>query len=81
MADEVQLLEKQIPKIEVKVGLSLGEIIAALKSLDEEDRELFIENLLAALNPEYLKSIEEARKDYREGRVIPLSTSDFPTPL
>ena len=81
MADEVQLLEKQIPKIEVKVGLSLGEIIAALKSLDEEDRELFIENLLAALNPEYLKSIEEARKDYREGRVIPLSTSGFPTPL
>jgi len=71
MADEVQLLEKQIPKIEVKVGLSLGEIIAALKSLDEEDRELFIENLLAALSPEYLKSIEEARKDYREGRVIP----------
>jgi len=41
-----------------------------LKSLDDEDREFFIENLLSALSPEYLKSIEDARKDYKEGRVL-----------
>ncbi|MFC1712754.1 hypothetical protein ACFL6S_03745 [Candidatus Poribacteria bacterium] len=35
-----------------------------------EEKEFFLENLLAALSPKYLKSIEEARKDYREGRII-----------
>jgi len=65
-----QSLEKQTSKVELKVNLSLGDLISALKMLDEEDREFFIENLLAALSPEYLKSIEEARRDYREGRVL-----------
>ena len=65
-----QSLEKQTPKVEFKVNLSLSDLISALKMLDEEDREFFVENLLAALSPEYLKSIEEARKDYKEGRVL-----------
>jgi len=37
--------------------------------LGERKRESFLENLLAATSPEYLKSIEEARRDYKEGRV------------
>jgi hypothetical protein len=65
-----QSLEKQTSKVELKINLSLGDLISALKMLDEEDREFFIENLLASLSPEYLKSIEEARRDYREGRVL-----------
>ena len=65
-----QVVEKQSPKVEFKVNLSLNELIVALRSLDAEDREFFLENLLAALSPEYLKSIEEARQDYKEGRTI-----------
>jgi hypothetical protein len=68
--NNAQSLEKQTPKVEFKVNLSLSDLISALKMLDEEDGEFFIENLLAALSPEYLKSIEEARRDYKEGRVL-----------
>jgi hypothetical protein len=35
----------------------------------KEQRKLFLEDLLASTSPEYLESIQEARKDYREGRV------------
>ena len=70
MVSNAQSLEKQTSKVELKINLSLGDLISALKMLDEEDREFFIENLLAALSPEYLKSIEEARQDYKEGQVL-----------
>jgi hypothetical protein len=70
VVSNAQSLEKQTSKVELKINLSLGDLISALKMLDEEDREFFIENLLASLSPEYLKSIEEARRDYREGRVL-----------
>lgn len=70
MAIDTQSAEKQIPKIEFKINLSLNELISALKSLDDEEREFFIDNLLAALSSEYLKSIEDARKDYKEGRIL-----------
>ena len=36
--------------------------------LNGEDREFLVENLLAATSPEYLESIKEARKNYKEGR-------------
>jgi len=70
MAIDTKSTEKQIPKVELKISLSLNDLILALKSLDDEDREFFIENLLSALSSEYLKSIEDARKDYKEGRVL-----------
>jgi hypothetical protein len=70
MVIDAQTIEKNTPKIEFKANLSLNDLISALKMLDEEDREFFIENLLAALSPEYLKSIEEARRDYKKGRVL-----------
>jgi len=31
-----------------------------------------LEDIIALLSPEYLKSIEEARADYREGRITPM---------
>jgi len=62
---------KDLSGIEIKVGLSAKELISAIKELDEEDREFLIENLLAATSSEYLESIEEARRDYKEGHVIP----------
>ena len=56
---------------EVKIALSIKDLVAALQELSDEDREFFIENLLAATSPEYLKNIGEARRDYKEGRVVP----------
>jgi hypothetical protein len=57
-------------KAEIKLGLSVKDLVAALNKLSPEDRELFIENLLAATSPDYLNSIREAREDYRAGRVL-----------
>lgn len=70
MASNTQVTEKEYPEVEFKVNLSLSELISALKNLSLEDREFFLENLLAALSPEYLASIEEARQDYKEGRTV-----------
>ena len=57
-------------KLKVEVGISLDELVAAVKSMKKEDREWFLENLLASTSSEYLKSIKEARKDYQEGNTI-----------
>ena len=70
MGDNLETIEKQSSKVEFKVNLSLNELIEALKNLDMEERDFFLENLLAALSPEYLESIKEARQDYREGRTV-----------
>ena len=58
-------------EVEVKVGISVKDLIAALQGLSDENGEFFIENLLAATSPEYLKSISQAREDYRKGTSIP----------
>lgn len=61
---------KDMSRAEIKVGLSLKDLISALNELDPEDKEFFIENLLAATSPEYLRSIKEAREDYKAGRTV-----------
>ena len=53
----------------IKVNLSRQEIIGAVKSMNKRDREDFLEELLASTSPEYLKSIKDARADYKAGRV------------
>ena len=62
-------MQKKMDRIEVKIGLSIKDLISAINELDDEEREFLIENLLAATSPDYLKSIEEAREDYHQGRV------------
>jgi len=62
---------KKSSEVEVKIGFSVADLATALQQLSNEDREFFIENLLAATSPEYLESIDEARRDYREGKTIP----------
>jgi len=52
--------------IKVKIGLSVEDLISAIKEMDDEDREFLAENLLVATSPECLESIEEARRDYTE---------------
>ena len=55
--------------VQIRVKFSLDDVISAIRELEPEERELFIENLLAATSPEYLESVREAREDYRAGRV------------
>jgi hypothetical protein len=52
----------------VKVPISSGEIIEAVKKMKKREREAFIEDLLAMTSPEYLQSIKEARADYKAGK-------------
>ncbi|GEM_PF-1059059 len=61
---------KELSEVEVKVVLSVKDLVTALQGLSDEDKESFIENLLAATSQEYLESIKEARKDYKEGRTV-----------
>ncbi len=49
----------------LKIDLKPVEIIRAIK----KEREIFLEDLLAATSPEYLDSIRKARADYKAGRV------------
>ena len=63
-------MKKEEELIEVKIGVSLRELISAINGLNEEEKEFLIENLLAATSPDYLRSIEEAREDYRKGQVL-----------
>jgi hypothetical protein len=54
---------------ELNIGIKFIDLVEALRKLSNKDREEFIENLLAATSPEYIKSIKEAREDYKKGRV------------
>ncbi len=53
----------------VRVEIAPEEIIKAVKGMKKREREIFLEDLLAATSPEYLSSIREARADYKAGRV------------
>jgi hypothetical protein len=53
----------------VKLQIRSEEIIEAVKGMTKREQEAFLEDLLAATSPEYLKSIRESRTDYRKKRV------------
>ncbi len=53
---------------ELKVPISADEIIEAVKRMKKKDREAFIEDLLALTSPDYLRSIREAREEYKTGK-------------
>jgi hypothetical protein len=53
----------------IKVEIKPQDIIAAGKKMKKEERDGFLEDLLASTSPEYLRSIKEARADYKAGRV------------
>ena len=53
----------------MKVPVSTDDIIGAIKKMMKKDRDAFIEDLLAMTSSEYLKSIKEARADYKAGRI------------
>ena len=53
----------------IKLEVRPEDIIAAVKKMKKEKRDGFLEDLLASTSPEYLRSIKEARADYKAGRV------------
>ncbi len=53
----------------IKVEIKPEVIIAALNKMPKKERDSFLEDLLASTSPEYLKSIKEARADYKSDRV------------
>ena len=53
----------------IRMDINPQAVIDAVKKMSKEDQEDFLENLLAAISPEYIESIKEAREDYRKGRL------------
>jgi len=53
----------------IKMEVKPEEIIEAVKKMRKNERDAFLEDLLASTSPEYLGSIKEARADYKAGRV------------
>jgi hypothetical protein len=53
----------------IKMEIKPEVIIAALNKMPKKERDSFLEDLLASTSPEYLKSIKEARADYKASRV------------
>jgi len=53
----------------IKVEIKPEVIITALKKMSQKERDSFLEDLLASTSPDFLKSIKEARSDYKAGRV------------
>ena len=53
----------------IKMEIKPEVIIAALNKMPKNEKDSFLEELLASTSPEYLRSIKEARDDYKAGRV------------
>jgi len=52
----------------IKLEVKHQDIIVAVKKMKKAERDSFLEDLLASTSPEYLRSIKEARADYKAGR-------------
>ena len=53
----------------VTVEVRAKNIIDAVKKMKKREREVFLEDLLASMSPDYLKGIREARADYKARRI------------
>jgi len=53
----------------VSMRVEAEEIISAVRRMKPQEREAFLEDLLAAISPKYLEIIREARRDYKSGRI------------
>lgn len=57
-------------KNDIHIPVPPDMIIAAVKAMEKNDRDEFLEDLLAATSPDFLESIKESRADYAAGRVL-----------
>jgi len=55
--------------MKVTMEIKPEDIIESVKMMDAEERDAFLEDLLAATSPEYLESIRQARTEYKSGKV------------
>ena len=53
----------------LRMEVTSATVIQAVKKMKKKERQLFLEDLIAATSPEYLQSIREARRDYKAGKV------------
>ncbi len=53
----------------LKIEVFPEAIIRAVKGMTKTARLAFLEDLIAATSPEYLRSIRSARRDYKSSRV------------
>ena len=53
----------------LKMEVKTEAIIEAVKRMKKEEREAFLEDLLASISPEYLMSVREAREQYKARKV------------
>jgi hypothetical protein len=53
----------------IKMEIEPEVIVMAIKKMSKKKRDVFLEDLLASTSPEYLKSIKEAKADYKAGRI------------
>lgn len=52
----------------IRIEMKTSDLITAINGLKKREKEDLLESLLASTSPEYLKSIKEARSDYKAGR-------------
>ena len=55
--------------MKVTMEIKPEDIIESVKMMNKDERDAFLEDLLAATSPEYLKSIRQARSEYQSGKV------------
>ena len=53
----------------IKIDIKPEILIQAVMNMKKKQRDAFLEDLLASTSPDYLKSIKDARNDYKSGRV------------
>ena len=62
--------------MEAKVkDLTIGELRSLISDSVKEAMEDLVEDILALSSPKYIRSVEEARRDYKEGKVKSLEES------
>ena len=54
----------------IQMEVKPEEIIRAVKRMKKKEREIFLEDLIASVSPEYLESIKTGRDDYKNERVM-----------
>ena len=57
-------------KSTLKMEINTDDIVQAIRKMEKNSRDALIEDILAATSPEYLKSIKDARADYKAGRIV-----------
>jgi len=53
----------------LRMEVTPATVIQAVKKMKKKERLIFLEDLMAATSPAYLRSIREARRDHKAGKV------------